>query len=363
MRTCFHACLLGITLAIALPVDTFAKVIDHWRFDEVSGLVAADSGGLVQNNGTWQDAASTNLSWGPGLIGNAAILTGEPGSENVFSVGSIEADGVTQLSYSVWIKPNLTQLGNSGGDIDNKGFFTTGTATVDRGYEIASNQFWGATWQNQNRFRIDSTGSIITSDIYDGTETEPEWVNLVFTWDGTVPAPGGAGNPTKIYINGALDREGVVVAQQILDDGNWQIGRDRTFGGRTFGGVIDDLVVWDQVLDSDQVETIYQGGLIGIDAITALSLGVGIPGDVNDDTVVNGDDFEIIRQNFWQPIAERNQGDLIDNDFIDFSDYGAWRNAMQDAAAGAINSAQVPEPSSLSLLGTVTVLCVRRRHR
>jgi Concanavalin A-like lectin/glucanases superfamily len=358
----FHACWLVAASIAAWPLHAPAKVLDHWRFDELTGLVAADSGGLVANNATWQDATSANLSWGPGLIGNAAVLTGELGSSNVFNVGSIEADGVTQLSYSVWVKPNLAQLG-SGGDLDNKGIFTTGTLTALRSGGPTANQFWGATWSTQNKFRIDATGTFNSAPIYDGTETEPEWIHLAFTWDGTAGNANAGDEVVKTYINGVLVNTATRNVSQIIDDGSWQIGRDRTFAGRTFGGMIDDLAVWDQVLSEEQIGLIYNGGLAGDDAITSLSLGVGIPGDVNDSGVADSADFEIIRQNFWQPIAERNQGDLIDNDFIDFADYGAWRKAVQNAAGSSSAQLTVPEPTSLVLLCVAAALCVGRRQR
>ncbi len=359
--------LIVVCAFLITPFQARAVVLNHWRFDELEGVVAADTGGTVTNNAVWRDAAGANLSWGPGLIGNAAILTGELGAANVFDVGSIEADGVTQLSYSLWVKPNLVQLG-SGGDLTNKGIFTTGTLQALRSAGPASNQFWGASWTNQDRFRVDATGTTNSDPIYDGSQTEPEWIHLAFTWDGEAGNPTPGDEVASTYVNGVLIATATRNVSQILDDGNWQIGRDRTFNGRTFGGMIDDLVVWNETLTPEQIGTIYNGGLIGNDAITALSLAVGTPGDVNEDGNIDQEDFEIIRQNFWQPIAQRNQGDLIDNDFIDFSDYGAWRNAMQAQAAAGLGpagpgSAGVPEPSSLLLATALAWLALGRRAR
>lgn len=356
--TFYYSLLLG-ALVVAAPLESKAAILNHWRFDEVSGLVAADSGGSVANNAVWRDAASTNLSWGPGMIGNAAILTGATGTSNVFDVGSIEADGVTQLTYSVWVKPNLTQTG-SGGDLNNKGIFTSGDLTVQRSAGPATNQFWGATWENQTQFRVDSTGTARVTGVYDGTETEPEWIHLAFTWDGTSGDPAAGDEEIKVYVNGVEGATGTRNASEIISDGNWQIGRDRTFGGRTFGGMIDDLVVWDVALDAAQIDAIYQGGLAGMDAIEAVSLPGG---DVNGDGDTDLEDFEIIRMNFWQPIAERDQGDLIDNDFIDFADYGRWRQAAQLAGVSELAGLRIPEPSSILLLGAASLLCVCCRRR
>ncbi|MCO6047461.1 LamG domain-containing protein [Aeoliella sp. ICT_H6.2] len=358
MRYKLHANWWVLTLIVTFPLHASADILNHWRFDEISGTVAADSGGSVANNAIWRDAAATNLSWGPGIIGNAAIMTGELGAANVFDVGGIEADGESQLTYSLWVKPNLIQLGE-GGDLDNKGIFTTGTATLDRGFQVASNQFWGATWKSQKTFRIDSTGTQTTADIYDGTETEPEWIHLAFTWDGATDLDGSDSRETNVYVNGALESTHNVAALQFVDDGVWQIGRDRTFSGRTFGGMIDDLVVWNEVLTDTQINAIYTGGLEGQDAIEAVSLPGG---DVNGDGDVDDEDFQIIRENFWQPLADRDQGDLIDNNFIDFADYGRWRQAALAAGNGNVSTLeglQIPEPSSLLLAGIAGLFCFR----
>ena len=128
----------------SLSVASSAGVLNHWRFDEQVGTIAADTGGSEINNAVWGDSSGAELSFGQGLIGNAAILSGESGIDNVFNVGGIEADGITQLTYSVWVKPNLTQL-DSGGSFQNKGILTAGDLTVQRSGGPTPGQFWGAT--------------------------------------------------------------------------------------------------------------------------------------------------------------------------------------------------------------------------
>lgn len=86
-----------------------------------------------------------------------------------------------------------------------------------------------------------------------------------------------------------------------------------------------------------------------------------VTGDVNGDELVNSADFETIRQNFWQPFEDRTDGDLINDDFIDFSDYAQWKQAAKDPDPLAAASRVVPEPSTLTLLASVLMLSVRRR--
>ena len=102
------------------------------------------------------------------------------------------------------------------------------------------------------------------------------------------------------------------------------------------------------------------------DQVARLSVTFGpapVPGDVNDSGFANELDFEIIRQNFWQSFSERGEGDLINNDFIDFADYGQWKQAAKAPDPGALTGTAVPEPSTALLGFAATLLgvgCWRR---
>jgi len=368
MKPKLYRLLVLVLAVLASPIESRAVVIAHWTFDETSGLVAANRGGINASNAVWQNADGDALTWTEGLIGGAARLSGEQHGSHFFNVENIGADGATQLSYSVWIKPDLVQTGSGDSHFANKAIFTSGGVEVMRTAGPAANQFWGATWQAttfepetaEYRFRVDATGNQTTSTIYDGTQTEPEWIHLAFTWDGTAGSPTTGGQVTRVYVNGEFDSTRTNVnASQILDGGVWQIGKDRNFAGRTFAGLIDDLVVWDHLLTDEDVAAIYEGGLNGIDAPTAL-LGDATAGDVNGDGLVNSEDFEIIRQNFWQSVSDRTDGDLTSNGFVSFFDYAQWKQAPKDPDP-LVASQAVPEPSSLILLASAALLGCRRR--
>lgn len=88
-----------------------------------------------------------------------------------------------------------------------------------------------------------------------------------------------------------------------------------------------------------------------------------VPGDVNDSGFANDLDFEIIRKNFWQSFTERGEGDLVNNDFIDFADYGQWKLAAKapDPLQSG-NLTQVPEPSTLAILAFAGLAGLRLRN-
>lgn len=88
-----------------------------------------------------------------------------------------------------------------------------------------------------------------------------------------------------------------------------------------------------------------------------------VPGDVNDSGFANEIDFEIIRQNFWQSFTDRGDGDLVNNDFIDFADYGQWKlaaKAPDPLLSGSLT--QVPEPSTLGILALAGLAGLRFRN-
>ena len=88
----------------------------------------------------------------------------------------------------------------------------------------------------------------------------------------------------------------------------------------------------------------------------------GVPGDVNGDTDVNTTDFNTIKNNFFQSFADRTDGDLVDDDFIDFADYGQWKQAPKDPDLVAAGSS-VPEPTTaVTLMAGLVCLAMARRR-
>lgn len=93
-----------------------------------------------------------------------------------------------------------------------------------------------------------------------------------------------------------------------------------------------------------------------------LTITFGPAGDPNDSGFANELDFEIIRQNFFQPFTERGEGDLVDNDFIDFADYAQWKQAPKFPDPGAGGFEQAPEPGS-AVLGVACLVAITARRR
>ena len=92
-------------------------------------------------------------------------------------------------------------------------------------------------------------------------------------------------------------------------------------------------------------------------------------GDVDGDGDVDTDDFDAIRNHFRMSVNARSLGDLNEDGFVDFLDFGEWKdnypyNPGSGAGAEAANES-VPEPSSLVVVfaGLVMLLGSSHRHR
>ena len=96
-------------------------------------------------------------------------------------------------------------------------------------------------------------------------------------------------------------------------------------------------------------------------------------GDANGDGIVDIDDFEIIRANFGRDgnsegvVLMKTDGDLVDDNVVDFLDYGQWKQAappeLGDLSHLLGGDSTVPEPSTLALLllSGFAVVAVKRR--
>jgi hypothetical protein len=90
------------------------------------------------------------------------------------------------------------------------------------------------------------------------------------------------------------------------------------------------------------------------------------PGDVNCVGGVTIDDLQIIAANF-RTSGGREMGDLTGNGFIDFDDFGQWKDNYTGPglAASEFSFLSVPEPTSALLIlnGVLAFACCSRRRR
>ena len=85
-----------------------------------------------------------------------------------------------------------------------------------------------------------------------------------------------------------------------------------------------------------------------------------VPGDVTGDGFVMMDDFDIIKNNFRQTPRSRAQGDLTGDGLVSLIDFTQWKGAFSPGSSSIagldMSFLSVPEPSSLSLIGLLSIM-------
>lgn len=193
------------------------------------------------NHGTAQGDATT----APGLFGRAGRFSGNEGSH------SVELDipiGTTPFTMAMWIRP--TGLSTFGGGDPSEvpavwGFTLNGEFGMNDQqviYSIVDQQLdWDIMMDHHmcNMWLSTPPGSVPLHT----------WTHLAFRWDT---------QSAQIFVNGQQVDSGSDTCGY-LEPNTLFIGADR-FGYNIFNGSIDELMIWDRILDADQIRQIYEIG-------------------------------------------------------------------------------------------------------
>ncbi|UCC98635.1 MAG: discoidin domain-containing protein [Phycisphaerales bacterium] len=238
--------ILGLVIAVT---SAQAKLIHHWKFDEdtVAGATIAmdSSGGL---NGTIDGAQSV-----PGQYGNAMSFDG---TNDVVTILGFVAP--PQGTIAFWINPALAKtkerILGAGGDFE----------VWLRGNGELKNELFDAGSSTTG------TGA--------GALNANEWVHVVATYDSATDA-------VQIYFNGVLLVEGTTEVPSTPTETTLVVGhRGGASAGEHFGGLLDDLQIYDHVLS--EVEILR--AMSGIDERLACAPSPGDgEADVSRDTVLS----------------------------------------------------------------------------
>ena len=182
------------------------------------------------NNGTSQNMVLASRTSDVPLFNTKSILF--DGIDDIVSLSS-RTQNFTDFSVSAWF------IAVSGGSY--KAIF--GNTTAVGGYLFAIVNASGAIYFYDNGWRQLS-----------GTVTDGNWHHLIVTYDSSA-------NELKSYVDNSLYTTYTPNASAFPSNSHSfnQIG-GRTSVGR-WNGNLDELAVWDSVLDSTQVSNIYNGGI------------------------------------------------------------------------------------------------------
>jgi hypothetical protein len=221
------------------------------------GTCAAVLGGLVSHwtgDGTTADALGTNngiatgnVSYAPGMVGDAFSLAGD-GYVFVPNSATMPA-GAAARTWTFWLYVSASQW-----DGDRHTPFHTGGQEFQRAFSLDFDgypnlQFY--TWGYDASF--------------DSGMTSPDgWMHVAMTYDG---------NHAVIYTNGqAMGQLSGVLDTDASFGAKFGAFPEFNGGPAFFAGLIDDAALYDRALTADEVTAIYNAGSGGICAPTPAVL-------------------------------------------------------------------------------------------
>lgn len=245
--------LLTFTLIVAVYFSAIASagindgLIVYYPFDETTGTTASDD----SKNGNDADlTGSATWATEEGKIGGALKLDGSASSAEDAD-GADYINGLEEFTASVWVKSDSAP--------HDRGIFIAkdpagGDDTFTMRYDSAG--FKAAAAVSLIKVGLTTTGGGIQYESADNTQTS-EWQHLLFTWK--------SGDPVMLYIDGVLDepnynqdvRTGSISSATKFIVG--QGGKDN--GGTSWTGLIDELRIYDRVLDANEIDELATGVL------------------------------------------------------------------------------------------------------
>jgi hypothetical protein len=177
----------------------------------------------------------------------------------------------------------------------------------------------------------------------------------------------------------SLDAPGSVTTSARGIDGTNIVGQ--FYNGSAFHGFLFDGTTWTTLdypgaastsawgIQGNRIVGAYQDEAGNSHGFLAILDDDGLPGDYNENGVVDAADYTVWRDRLGSPVSLPND----DTDGVGLDDYDRWKanfGATLPAAGGgsglapsALTTAVVPEPGTLVLIGTVAVFFGRRAGR
>jgi len=236
-------------LGVAAGV-TNAEIIAYWPFDEGSGDVAADVVGGF-------DAQLTNVDWVAGQFGGSALETDRSG--DLILAGPGPTPTTQDLTLAFWMVDNwdsYCSLMHKTGESNVAGYMLMPRQNEPDCllFRIGGYQAYGG-WGEE-------------CSLPDGAYADGEWVHIVCTYDSAV-------DTATIYVNGALvpndNNKNPKIGGIAGPDGYCQGVNDPTHPLRIvetsepFGGIVDEVAIWDNALTANEVLAVYTLGPLMLD--------------------------------------------------------------------------------------------------
>jgi hypothetical protein len=221
----------SISLNSALAASTLLNgIISYWTLDEKTGSAIDAAGG--GNNGT----PTSVIQGAAGKINTAYAFNG---STSKLDMGSSANLALTTGSVSCWIyMPSLPAID---GIIFEKGDM--------------SNQLYGyGMYYSSGRLVFETANASKHTNYYANTGVTLQagvWYHVVCTWNGTT---------VVTYLNGVQRLSASQVTPCVFNNHDFGLGKNLPSNTAGFPGTIDEVGVWNRVLTSSEVASLYNTG-------------------------------------------------------------------------------------------------------
>jgi formylglycine-generating enzyme required for sulfatase activity len=211
-------------------------LVGHWKFDETEGTVAHDSSGRGK-----QGKVIGGAKWAKGRIGGAIEFDGK--DDCVVIARPVQDD----LTMAMWMKTSPTGTEVRGG-ATVKSHWYYGTGLVDGEVYDTRNDFGTSLAGGTFRFGTGNPDRTIASatSVDDGA-----WHHVAAT---RVRRTGAL----AVYVDGVREGTGTGGRQSLVKPLRLTIGCIQT-NKRYFGGLIDDVRIYDRALSADEVKVLFEG--------------------------------------------------------------------------------------------------------
>ncbi len=255
-----------ITSSVLWDTVNIPGLVGYWDLNEGSGQIGEDSSGNLNNGtlGASNASGSDDPLWASSKAGLEQALDFD-GVNDRFVVpdpsnGVLNFGTTGDFTIVGWF--NRQTSGTNDVIVSKKNSITSGTV----GYIVYINSSGYLSFRvsdNPDQYDLRSTTTQINSS---------GWNHFAVVWDDDSSAN------TKIYINGTLDNTAnygstIESIDNISNSSTFEIGSDGG-GGDYFDGLIDEIKIYNRVLSSDEISSLYsgQGGTSKkIDLITYLT--------------------------------------------------------------------------------------------
>lgn len=230
-RCCYLSLLIAVVMAIAFSAWNATAagpegLVLYLSFDEKDPVVHSPNPADVS-------VLKGALKLVDGKFGKAAEFDG---STYIKVADADKLDGMKALTIEVWINPDKT---TDGGIVSKR---------VTYQGEDAYNLFLYTGSKMSGR--IDSSADFWSQTVFN----TGKWYHVAYVFD-------GKSNQQRMYVNGALDAEGVQAKQEVPErNSSLWVGELDDGRGFIYSGVMDELGLWNRALSEDEIKLVMTVG-------------------------------------------------------------------------------------------------------